>query len=98
MAEAYTLTVWRVKPDQEEEFVRRWTDFADLARRQGLTAPARLLRDVEDPSRFVSFGPWKGLKEIAQWRSGPEFHQRVSRLQEVLDGFEPQALELVIER
>jgi len=94
----YTYSVWQVKPGQEEEFVRRWTEFADWTALQGLAAAAKLLRDIEDPSRFVSFGPWESLDTIRRWRHQPGFHERVVRLHEVLESFEPSTLELVVDR
>lgn len=98
MGQAYTQTVWRVKPGQEEEFVRRWTELADWSALQGLSARAKLLRDVDNPCLFVSFGPWESLEKAARWRAQPGFHERVRHLQEVLEGFEPRTLELMTER
>ncbi len=97
MGRAYTQTTWVVKPGLEEEFVRRWCDLAQWSALQGLTASAKLLRDVDDPRRFVSFGPWESLEKVARWRAQPGFHERVGRLQEVLDSFEPRTLEQVAE-
>jgi hypothetical protein len=65
MAEAYTHSTWRVKPGLEDEFVRRWEDLAHWSALQGLTSRAKLLRDIDEPSRFVSFGPW-----LARTRDG----------------------------
>lgn len=97
MAEPYSSTTWIVKAGQEDEFVRRWNEFAEWSGGQGLRAQAMLLRDVDDPTRFVSFGPWESLQAIARWRSLPGFHERVARLNDVLERFEPRTLELVVE-
>ena len=64
MGETYTHSTWRVKPGLEDEFVRRWEELADWSRLQGLTARAKLLRDTDDPSRFVSFGPWGSMDAV----------------------------------
>jgi heme-degrading monooxygenase HmoA len=98
MGEAYTHSTWRVKPGLEDEFVRRWQDLAHWSALQGLTSRAKLLRDVDEPSRFVSFGPWESMESVRRWRAAPGFHERVARLQEVLDDFEPRTLKLVSER
>jgi hypothetical protein len=37
------------------------------------------------------------LDAIERWRSQPGFMERVQRLRELLDGFEPSTLELVAE-
>jgi heme-degrading monooxygenase HmoA len=87
MSEAYTHSTWRVKPGLEDEFVRRWEDLAHWSALQGLTSRAKLLRDIDEPSRFVR-----------RWRAAPGFHERVARLQEVLDDFEPRTLKVVSER
>ena len=97
MGEHYSLTTWIVKPGQEAEFVRRWVEFADWSAAQGLSASARLLRDVDGPGRFVSFGPWESLAAIRRWRALPGFQERVKRLEEVLDRFEPATFELIAE-
>lgn len=90
----YTHTVWRVKPGREDEFVRRWRDWVDWSHREGLDAPALLLRDVESPQTFISFGPWESLAAVRSWRALPGYHERVARLQEVVDRFEPRTLEV----
>jgi heme-degrading monooxygenase HmoA len=95
VAEPYTSTTWIVKPGQEDEFVRRWTEFAEWSAGQGLAAPAMLLRDVDEPTRFVSFGPWENLQMIWRWRGLTGFQERVASLNEVLVSFEPRTLELV---
>ena len=95
VVEPYTSTTWVVKPGQEDEFVRRWTEFAEWSAGQGLAASAMLLRDVDEPTRFVSFGPWEDIQMIWRWRGQTGFQERVASLQEVLVSFEPHTLELV---
>jgi heme-degrading monooxygenase HmoA len=94
----YTHTTWHVKEGNEEEFVRRWGEWAEWSRRQGLVEDALLLRDAEDPQRFVSFGPWEGVVAIAGWRALPGYQERVDRLRRVVDGFQPRTLEVVARR
>jgi heme-degrading monooxygenase HmoA len=98
MGTPFTHTTWQVKPGQEEEFVRRWTDWVEWSHRQGLRAQARLLRDVESPSTFISFGPWETIGAVRTWRGEPGYHERVARLQELVVAFEPRTLEQVAER
>ena len=94
MGEPYSSTTWIVKPGQEDEFVRRWTAFAEWSTSQGL-AGAMLLRDVDDASRFVSFGPWDDLQTIFRWRGLTGFQEHVLSLNEVVERFEPRTLEVV---
>jgi heme-degrading monooxygenase HmoA len=95
VGEAYSSTTWIVKPGEEDEFVRRWTEFAEWSAGQGLSEPAMLLRDMDDPAHFVSFGPWEDVQMIWRWRGQTGFQERVSSLNEVLVSFEPRTLELV---
>jgi heme-degrading monooxygenase HmoA len=97
IARTYTHSIWTVKEGLEEEFVRRWLDLAEWSAAQGLAGPAKLLRDADNPRTFVSFGPWESLEKVARWRSSPGFHERVARLQEVLENFEPRTLDQVAE-
>jgi hypothetical protein len=57
MEKPYTHTTWRVKAGSEDEFVRRWSEWVDWSHREGLEAPALLLRDLDSPRAFISFGP-----------------------------------------
>jgi heme-degrading monooxygenase HmoA len=97
MAETYTHTTWRVKPGQEEEFIRRWKEWIDWSHLQGLGPRARLLRDAESPSTFVSFGPWMSPDAVKNWRAAAGYHERVAAMQELLEGFEPRTLDVVAE-
>lgn len=98
MSTPYTHTTWRVKPGREDEFVQRWSEWIDWSHRQGLQAPAMLLRDVESPSTFISFGPWASISAVRSWRGLAGYHERVARLQEVVESFQPRTLEVVAER
>lgn len=58
----------------------------------------KLLRDTEDPTRFITFGPLRSLDAIDAWRGLEGWRERVARIQELLEGFEPSTLEVVVER
>jgi hypothetical protein len=96
--DTYTLTVWRVKPGQDDEFVVRWGEWVDWSHAQGLVAKARLLRDLEHAHTFVSFGPWADIDAVRRWRSAEGYHERVTRLYDVVESFEPRTLVLAAER
>jgi len=97
MATLFTHTTWRVKAGQEDEFVRRWGEWAKWSHKEGLRAHARLLRDVENPGTFISFGPWETIAAVRSWRSKPGYQERVAQLQEVVEQFDPHTLEQVAE-
>jgi heme-degrading monooxygenase HmoA len=94
----YTHTTWQVKPDLEAEFVERWSEWAEWSHQQGLGPPALLLRDLENPETFVSFGPWESITAVRSWRARPGYQERVARMLEVLESFEPRTLEVVASR
>jgi len=98
LAAPYTHTSWVVKEGREDEFVERWREWADWTRRQGLASQAMLLRDVDDPRRFISFGPWESIQAVSNWRAQAGYHERVVKLGEVVDHFEPRTLEDVASR
>jgi len=69
MEKPYTHTTWRVRAGSEDEFVRRWSEWVDWSHREGLEAPALLLRDLENPQAFISFGPWANMAAVRSWRA-----------------------------
>ena len=96
MGQLYTHGIWLAKPGREEEFMAAWAEFAEWTEREvSPTAAGKLLRDTGTPNRFVSFGPWDSLAQIEDWRARDGWKERVARLRELLDGFEPSTLELV---
>jgi heme-degrading monooxygenase HmoA len=95
----YTQGVWQVKPGRAEEFVTAWTEFAEWTAQHAPGAGrGTLLRDRDDPNRFVSIGPWESLDAIEAWRALDGWKERVGRIRELLIDFEPATLELVVER
>ena len=96
MGKAYTYSTWIVKPGHEDEFIRLWTEWTEWSTLQGL-ASATLLRDVDQPNRFVSFGPWAGIESVGSWRAAEGYHERIAALQALLETFEPHTLEQVAE-
>lgn len=98
VAELYTSGDWLVKEGREEEFVAAW---GDLAAWTAGTFPAagwaRLLRDRDEPRRFLSFGPWRSLEAIASWRDSEGFADRIGRIRELVDDLHPRTLEVAAE-
>jgi heme-degrading monooxygenase HmoA len=96
MSQLYTHAIWTARPGREEEFVAAWSEFADWTEREvSADATGKLLRDTSTPNRFISFGPWESLEQIEDWRARDGWKERVARLRELLDGFEPSTLEQV---
>ncbi len=92
----YSLGVWHVKQGRERNFIGAWSDFAGwTARNQPGAIEGSLLQDLEDPRRFVSFGPWEDIESIRAWRERPEFKGFFAKAKELCERIEPQTLRLV---
>jgi heme-degrading monooxygenase HmoA len=92
----YTLGDWIVRPGREDEFIEAWHEMAEwTANEFAPGASAVLVRDRENRSRFVSFGPWESEDQVSRWRESEGFASRVGRIRELLDRFEPQTLDPV---
>lgn len=94
----YTSGVWNVKEGREDEFVRRWEAGAQAA---SLTYPGvklMLLRDAENPRRFLSLAEgWRHREQIEAMRSTPEFQDSMASLWRLLDSGETSIFELTVE-
>ena len=92
----YTSGVWVVKKGREDEFTRRWQEGAD---RLALDFPGvkfMLLRDRENPRRFVSLGEgWRNPDQIEASRETPEFQDAMASIWRVLDSGELATLDLI---
>jgi heme-degrading monooxygenase HmoA len=92
----YTLGVWQVKPGREDEFVAAWHALGQWTVENDFESHGTLLRDREDASRFVSFGPWPSVDDAARWRAHPEFRRHLSAIQDTLESFEPGTFDVVL--
>jgi heme-degrading monooxygenase HmoA len=97
MTGPYTVGIWTAKPGQADAFIDAWSEFADWTK---ATVPgtswATLLRDKEDPNRFVSVGPWESLEAIDTWRANQGWTERVGRIKELVD-FQTMTLDVAVE-
>jgi hypothetical protein len=93
---AYTLALWRIKEGREEVFVRAWKGlsdyFLDLPNPPG---PGTLIRSVEDPQLFYSFGPWRSLEDIQKMRSDPRTPEMISKLAALCEEAKPGTFQVV---
>jgi heme-degrading monooxygenase HmoA len=96
----YSVTIWVVKPGREDDFVRAWRELADHTARQmvGRKERTKLLRDRDQPNRFVTMAPWDSAATLRAWRAGPEFGQRITEMRALLEDFTPMTLDDATER
>lgn len=93
MPTIYTLGQWTANAGEEDAFVAAWTEFAEwTAANVSGSSWAKLLRDRDDPRRFISFGPWQDEEAVAGWRQHPRFEEHVARIQQHVESFVPHTL------
>ena len=96
MAETYTSGIWVVKPGEEDDFVQAWKEFAATGRATpGSVGPLRLVRDVREPSRFMSFGPWESFEAQQSWKDTEDFREGMTRTRRHVEEFTPSVYEVV---
>lgn len=92
----YTCGTWIVKPGMEQAFIEAWQEFADWTTgHQAGAGAGTLLQNEDDPSRFLSFGPWENSEVISEWRSRQEFQNFVSKARELCEEVKPQTMKVV---
>ena len=94
--ETYTNGQWTIRPGEEDAFVDDWRAFAEWASEQPGAGTLRLTRDLENPSRFMSFAPWESVDQVHAWKSTPEFAEGIGKLKRHTTEFVPSELELVV--
>ena len=97
MTETYSSGVWTVKFGVEDAFVEDWTAFVTWAAELPGSGTFRLVRDVDQPNRFLSFGNWDGSDSQNAWTQHPEFAERLGRVRAHCDDFTPSSYELTAE-
>ena len=95
MTETYTSGRWIVKPGEEDAFVKEWTAFVTWASSMPGSGTFRLVRDLDQPSHFVSFAPWESFEAQQAWKDDPEFRERIGRVRAHVNDFQPLVYELV---
>lgn len=92
----YTSGDWYVKAGREEDFANKWQEIAGATTAEiEATAPQILLRDVEDPRHFRTFGRWENEEAIVRWRDGSVFGARIGELYELLEVAAPSVFDIV---
>ncbi len=88
----YTLATWSVKPGKEGEFAAAWGSFArwTMDHQAGAVGDARLLQDLAESGRFLSFGAWDNMATVQAWRDRPEFKAFFVTARALCDDVQPQ--------
>ncbi len=94
--DVYTLGVWRVLPGRDDEFVAAWRALGAVFR--NLDQPpgdGTLVRSVEDPQQYYSFGPWPSIEAVAAMRERPEPAEAIARLAALCEEARPGLFRVV---
>jgi len=86
MNDIFTSGAWKANPGSEEAFVEAWTEFATWTSTLPGVGALHLLRDLDEPGRYLSFADWESPADAERWKSGPDFRERLAHiLQHVAD-------------
>jgi quinol monooxygenase YgiN len=93
-----TSGTWLVKTGREDEFARRWEESASNLSLEFPDVTFRLMRDRDNPRRFMSFGEgWRNLEQVEAARSLPSFQDAMASMWRLLESGEMAVLELAVE-
>jgi hypothetical protein len=93
-----TAGTWVVKAGRSEDFVRRWEESASNLSLEFPDVTFRLLRDRDDPHRFVSLGDgWRNIEQVEAARSLPSFQDSMASIWRLLESGDLSVLELAVE-
>ena len=92
----YALGAWYVKPGREDDFVAAWDRLGRWTIENGFESAGTLLRDRSEPTRFLSFGPWRSAEDAESWRASAGFAERFAELEETIERFEPGLYDVVL--
>ncbi len=95
MTDIYTMGTWTPAEGKTDAFSEAWAEFAGWASAMPGAGTLRLARDARNPRRFVSFGVWQNVESVRAWKSSPEFRERIARVLQHVDEFEPTELGVV---
>ena len=85
----YTSGNWVVKQGQEEEFVRRWKEFAEWsAKNVPGSGDFYLIAETNNPRHFLSFGSWESPEAVSRWRQMPEFKDFIGKCKQLCENFQ----------
>jgi heme-degrading monooxygenase HmoA len=91
----YTTGRWKPNAGKEDAFVEAWARFAAWASGIPGAGELRLARDERERELFVSFGVWESIDAVRAWKSTPDFRERLARVLQHVDEFEPSELTVI---
>jgi quinol monooxygenase YgiN len=93
-----TSGIWTVKAGRADDFARRWEESAGNLSLEFPDVTFRLMRDHDNPQRFVSLGEgWRNLEQIEAARNLPAYQDAMSSIWRLLESGDMSTLELAVE-
>jgi quinol monooxygenase YgiN len=93
-----TAGIWKVKPRRVGDVVRLWEQSASGLAVEFPEVNFRLLRDRDDPTRFISLAEgWRNVEQIEAARSLPVFQDAMASIWRLLEDGDQSTLDLVVE-
>ena len=97
MTTTYTSGTWLVREGEEQQFVAAWEEFVRSAAGQEGSRSFWLVRDTENPRRFMSFAPWDSFEAQHAWKQTSGFSEGMARVRQHVEEFTPSVWELAAE-
>jgi heme-degrading monooxygenase HmoA len=92
----YTSGDWVVQEGKEQEFIAAWTELADWSKANARGSRSfALIQQADEASHFLSFGAWDDSDAVEEWRSRPEFRERLGACRELCTDFQAHDYRLV---
>lgn len=94
----YSLGIWSVKTDKEDDFLKNWKDFANWTiQNQKGARSVIMLQDSEQKNRYISLGPWDNAESLQEWRKTPEFKDAFVKFKELCNEIEPHTMVKIVD-
>jgi heme-degrading monooxygenase HmoA len=90
--EIFTYGRFEVEAENEEAFVAAWSELAAFGSNIPGAMSMRLVRDVRNAGRFVSFAQWHDAEAVRAFKTSAEFKERLGRVVSQAKEFEPTEL------
>ena len=98
----FALGIWTVKEGREDDFVRAWLELGERVRRDVPERAATLLRDRQQPNRFISFSRRDSLvhledgrNRLAQQATESDLRQWTGAMMELVENLDRYTLDVV---
>ena len=86
----YSLTAWKIKDNNREEFLHVWeTEFAPAFIKLNPYSNVTLIQSLENPNVYCSFGPWIDLMQMQSSRANEVYRSAISKLISLCDEARP---------